>query len=88
MRVGNGMVLAYGLPGPAMARSPVHPGVVRNFERVFTREVGSQYVLQLHVEAARRELERPNKGLKQVASAAGFCGIWTNNADILRRSSN
>src|SRR6516165_4754997 len=34
---------------------------VRNFERVFTREVGttpSQYVLQMRVEAARRELER------------------------------
>lgn len=34
---------------------------VRNFERVFTREVGttpSQYVLQMRVEAARRQLER------------------------------
>lgn len=57
---------------------------VRNFERVFTREVGttpSQYVLQLRVEAARRELERTNKGLKQVASAAGFGGI-----DVMRRA--
>ena len=57
---------------------------VRNFERVFMREVGttpSQYVLQLRVEAARRELERTDKGLKQVASAAGFGGI-----DVMRRA--
>ena len=56
---------------------------VRNFERVFTREVGttpSQYVLQIRVEAARRELERTQKGLKQVASAAGF-----GNVEIMRR---
>jgi transcriptional regulator GlxA family with amidase domain len=48
---------------------------VRNFERVFTREVGttpSQYVLQVRVEAARRQLERTDDGLKQVAAAAGF----------------
>lgn len=57
---------------------------VRNFERVFTREVGttpSQYVLQMRVEAARRELERTQKGLKQVASAAGF-----GSADVMRRA--
>jgi transcriptional regulator GlxA family with amidase domain len=55
---------------------------VRNFERVFTREVGttpSQYVLQMRVEAARRELERTQKGLKQVA--AGF-----GNVDLMRRA--
>jgi transcriptional regulator GlxA family with amidase domain len=48
---------------------------MRNFERVFTREVGttpSQYVLQLRVEAARRRLERTSDGLKQVAAAVGF----------------
>jgi transcriptional regulator GlxA family with amidase domain len=48
---------------------------VRNFERVFTREVGttpSQYVLQVRVEAARRRLERTGDGLKQVAAAVGF----------------
>ena len=48
---------------------------VRNFERVFTREVGttpSQYVLQMRVEAARRRLERTTEGLKQVADASGF----------------
>lgn len=57
---------------------------VRNFERVFTREVGttpSQYVLQMRVEAARREIERTQKGLKQVASAAGF-----GNVDVMRRA--
>ena len=48
---------------------------VRNFERVFTREVGttpSQYVLQMRVEAARHRLERTTDGLKQVAAASGF----------------
>jgi transcriptional regulator GlxA family with amidase domain len=57
---------------------------VRNFERVFTREVGttpSQYVLQMRVEAARCELERTRKGLKQVASTAGF-----GNVDVMRRA--
>jgi transcriptional regulator GlxA family with amidase domain len=57
---------------------------VRNFERVFTREVGttpSQYVLQLRVEAARRQLERTDRGLKQVASAAGFGSV-----DVMRRA--
>jgi transcriptional regulator GlxA family with amidase domain len=51
---------------------------VRNFERVFTREVGttpSQYVLRLRVEAARRQLERTDQGLKQVASAMGFGSV-------------
>ena len=57
---------------------------VRNFERVFTREVGttpSQYVLQMRVEAARCELERTQKGLKQVAAAAGF-----GHVDVMRRA--
>jgi transcriptional regulator GlxA family with amidase domain len=57
---------------------------VRNFERVFTREVGttpSQYVLQTRVEAARRQLERTEQGLKQVASSAGF-----GNVDVMRRA--
>jgi transcriptional regulator GlxA family with amidase domain len=48
---------------------------VRNFERVFTREVGTtpaQYVLQVRVEAARRQLERSDAGLKQVSAAVGF----------------
>jgi transcriptional regulator GlxA family with amidase domain len=57
---------------------------VRNFERVFTREMGttpSQYVLQMRVEAARRQLERTERGLKQVASTAGF-----GNVDVMRRA--
>jgi transcriptional regulator GlxA family with amidase domain len=57
---------------------------VRNFERVFTREVGttpSQYVLQARVEAARRLLERTDGGLKQVAAASGFGSI-----DVMRRA--
>jgi transcriptional regulator GlxA family with amidase domain len=51
---------------------------VRNFERVFTREVGttpSQYVLQVRVEAARSLLERTNNGLKHVASTSGFGSV-------------
>ena len=57
---------------------------VRNFERLFTREVGatpSQYVVQMRVEAARRQLERTDRGLKNVASAAGFGSI-----DVMRRA--
>ncbi len=57
---------------------------VRNFERVFTREVGttpSQYVLRIRVEAARRQLERSDRGLKHVASAAGFGSV-----DVMRRA--
>jgi transcriptional regulator GlxA family with amidase domain len=57
---------------------------VRNFERVFTREVGttpSQYLLHVRVETARRLLERTNGGLKSVAAAAGFGSI-----DLMRRA--
>jgi transcriptional regulator GlxA family with amidase domain len=57
---------------------------VRNFERVFTREVGttpSHYVFLARVEEARRQLERTERGLKQVASAAGFA-----NVDVMRRA--
>jgi transcriptional regulator GlxA family with amidase domain len=57
---------------------------VRHFERVFTREVGTtpaQYVLQMRVEAARRQLERTSDGLKGVAAAAGF-----GNVDVMRRA--
>jgi transcriptional regulator GlxA family with amidase domain len=57
---------------------------VRNFERVFTREVGttpSHFVLQMRVEAARRQLERTDGGLKRVAAAAGFGSV-----DVMRRA--
>ena len=56
----------------------------RNFERVFTREVGitpSQYVLHLRVEACRRMLDHSDKGLKQIAGSAGF-----GSADSMRRA--
>jgi transcriptional regulator GlxA family with amidase domain len=57
---------------------------VRNFERVFTRELGktpSHYVLQMRSEAARRRLERTDQGLKQIAAACGF-----GSADSIRRA--
>jgi len=57
---------------------------VRNFERVFTRESGrtpSKYILQARVEAAQRQLERTDRGLKQVAVACGF-----GSADSMRRA--
>jgi transcriptional regulator GlxA family with amidase domain len=57
---------------------------LRNFERVFTREVGitpAQYVLHARVEAARRELQQTDKGLKQVAAITGF-----GSADSMRRA--
>jgi len=57
---------------------------VRNFERVFTRELGrtpSKYVLQVRVEEAQRQLERTDRGLKQIALECGF-----GNADVMRRS--
>ena len=57
---------------------------VRNFERVFTRELGrtpSQYILQTRVEAVRYQLERTDGGLKQIAAACGF-----GSADVMRRS--
>lgn len=57
---------------------------VRNFERVFTRELGrtpSQYVLEARVEAARHRIERTDHGLKQIAAACGFASV-----DVMRRS--
>ena len=41
---------------------------VRNFERMFTRELGTtplSSVLQMRVEAARRQLERTDGGLRR-----------------------
>lgn len=57
---------------------------VRNFERLFTRELGvppARYVLEMRVEAARRMLERTSKGLEQIALACGF-----SSADAMRRA--
>ena len=48
---------------------------VRNFERVFTRELGktpSRYVLQARIEVARYQLERTDRGLKQIAASVGL----------------
>ena len=57
---------------------------IRNFERVFTREVGrtpSQYVMHVRVETARRQLERTDRGLKQIAVATGFGSV-----EVMRRA--
>jgi transcriptional regulator GlxA family with amidase domain len=57
---------------------------IRNFERVFTRELGktpSHYVLQMRSEAARQRLEGTDQGLKQIAAACGF-----GSADSMRRA--
>ena len=57
---------------------------VRNLERVFARELEKtpyEYLLQVRVEAAELQLERTDRGLKQVASTCGF-----ESADIMRRS--
>jgi transcriptional regulator GlxA family with amidase domain len=57
---------------------------IRNFERVFTREVGrtpSKYVLETRVEAARQQLERSEKSLDQIATASGFASV-----DVMRRA--
>ena len=57
---------------------------VRNFERVFRRELGvspARYVLQMRIEAAQRMLERTRKRLDQIALACGF-----SSADAMRRA--
>jgi transcriptional regulator GlxA family with amidase domain len=57
---------------------------VRNFERVFTREVGStpsRYVSQLRIEAARRQLAQSEKSIEQIALSCGF-----RSADLMRRA--
>jgi transcriptional regulator GlxA family with amidase domain len=57
---------------------------VRNFARVFRRQVGwtpARFVERLRVEAARRRLEESDAGLAQVARA---CGL--GSPDALRRS--
>ena len=57
---------------------------VRNFERVFTREIGEKpvrYISKLRVESARLQLEQTDRGLKQIAALCGFA-----NEDIMRRT--
>jgi transcriptional regulator GlxA family with amidase domain len=56
----------------------------RNFQRVFTREIGKPpalYVEEVRLEAVRRKLESTNRGLEEIASACGF-----NSADVMSRS--
>ena len=56
---------------------------IRNFERVFAREVGTapaRYVRRVRIEAAQRMLEQSGKGLNQIAAACGF-----SSADLMRR---
>jgi transcriptional regulator GlxA family with amidase domain len=57
---------------------------VRHFERVFTREVGStpsKYLLRVRVEDARRQLERTDRGFKEIAHDVGFGSV-----DVMRRA--
>lgn len=57
---------------------------LRNFSRVFRREVGqtpAAFVEKLRVEAARRHLEETNHSLETVATRCGF-----GSADSMRRS--
>lgn len=56
----------------------------RNFQRVFTRELGkspAHYVEEIRIEAVRRKLERSTQGMEEIASACGF-----NSADVMGRS--
>jgi len=56
----------------------------RNFQRVFTREMGkspAQYVDEIRIEAVRRKLERSTQSLEEIASACGF-----GSADVMGRS--
>lgn len=56
----------------------------RNFQRVFTREVGkspAQYVEGIRIEAVRRKLERSIHGMEEIAAACGF-----SCADVMGRS--
>jgi transcriptional regulator GlxA family with amidase domain len=57
---------------------------VRNFERVFTREVGispGRYIVKMRVESAQRMSERSQMGLEEIAAAVGF-----SSADVMRRA--
>ena len=74
--------LAADLSVPALADKAMMSE--RNFQRVFTREIGmppSQYVEQIRIEAARRKLERSTRGMEEIAMACGY-----NSADVMGRS--
>jgi len=56
----------------------------RNFQRVFTREIGeapAHYVENARIEAVRRKLERSTASLDEIAAATGF-----SSADVLNRA--
>lgn len=56
----------------------------RNFQRVFTRELGKSpkhYVEEIRLEAVRRKLERSTQGMEEIAAACGY-----NSADVMGRS--
>jgi transcriptional regulator GlxA family with amidase domain len=57
---------------------------VRNFARVFTRELGTtpaRYVERVRVEAARRQLEATDRDVEAIAGRCGF-----SSSELLRRS--
>lgn len=57
---------------------------VRNFSRLFAREIGTtpgRYLRHLRVEAGRRLLEQTDRSLLQVALGCGF-----QSADVMRRA--
>jgi transcriptional regulator GlxA family with amidase domain len=56
----------------------------RNFSRVFTKEVGwppARFVQRVRLEAARRSLERGDRGLEEIARMVGF-----GSADVMTRA--
>jgi len=56
----------------------------RNFQRVFTKEIGKSpalYVEEIRIEAVRRKLERTTRSLEEIAAACGF-----GSADVMSRS--
>lgn len=56
----------------------------RNFQRVFTRELGkspAHYVEEIRIEVVRRKLERSTQSMEEIATACGF-----NSADVMGRS--
>ena len=55
----------------------------RNFQRVFTREIGkspAHYVEEVRIEAVRRRLERSTESIEEIARACGF-----GSADVMGR---
>lgn len=56
----------------------------RNFQRVFTKEIGKPpalYVEEIRIEAVRRKLENTSRSLEEIAVACGF-----SSADVMGRS--